>query len=106
VISELLEELKTVFESEDALDALAEVQAVDKEAWKSWNGRRNGSGGWNERVARFVNASKEDVKSDRGDKEVILLKGDLEDVDKEEIDKLKSAVGESLRERGVRVREY
>ncbi|KAF8253922.1 hypothetical protein K440DRAFT_657064 [Wilcoxina mikolae CBS 423.85] len=105
VISELLEEMKTIFESEDAIDALAEAQAVDKEAWKSWNGRRNATGGWNERVAVFVNASKEDVKTGRGDKEVILLKGDLGDVEKEEIDRLKSEIGERLKERGVRVRE-
>ncbi|KAI5821250.1 hypothetical protein BZA77DRAFT_299030 [Pyronema omphalodes] len=105
-ISDLLEELKTIFESSDLLDSLAEGQIVDRDAWKSWNGRREGTAGWTEKVERLVDASKEAIRSNYGDKEPILLKGDIDDVDKTVVDKFKNAAAEGLRERGIHVREY
>lgn len=105
-VSRLLEEFRTVFESEAVLDAIPEACAVDSEAWSSLHGHRGGTGGWDQCVARLVQASQDDVRSNRGDKEVLLLRGDLDDlVDGHEgsrpaLEKLKRSVLEGLREEG------
>lgn len=105
-ISRLLEEFRTVFESEAALDAILEGYAVDAEAWWSLHGHRGGTDGWDERVAWLVRASQDDVRSGRGDKDVFLLRGDLDDLadghegGRPALEKLKRSVLEELRERG------
>lgn len=105
-ISRLLEEFRTVFESEAVLDAIPEACAVDSEAWSSLHGHRGGTGGWDERVARLVQASQDDVRSNRGEKDVLLLRGDLDDLadghegGRPALEKLKRSVLEGLRERG------
>ena len=105
-VSRLLEEFRTVFESEAVLDAIPEACAVDSEAWSSLHGHRGGTGGWDQCVARLVQASQDDVRSNRGDKEVILLRGDLDDLadghegGRPALEKLTRSVLEGLREKG------
>jgi hypothetical protein len=104
-IAELLEALKAAFENDDVLDQLSEDQVADKEAWKKWNARRDSTDGWTERVAECVKASQDEVKPEKGG-EIVLLKGDLAEVEQVAADRIRSSVGERLRERGIRVREY
>lgn len=106
VVSELFEELKTSFESTEKLDSLAEGEVMDKEAWRSWNGRREGTGRWDERVAKFVAASVAAVSAGKGEDEAILLRAELGDVEKGVVDRVRGSVGEILSGRGVRVRDY
>jgi len=105
VISELLEELKAAFENDEVLDRLSVAQVADEDAWKCWNGRREGTGGWTERVGKYVKASQDEDKPDKAD-EVILLRGNLGDVEQGAVDRIRGSVGERLRERGIKVREY
>ena len=88
VVSLLLEELRTAFESSDKLDSLTEGEVMDKEAWKSWNGRREGTGMWNERVAKCVDASTAAVAAGKGEDEAILLRSDVGDVEKKIVDRV------------------
>jgi hypothetical protein len=104
-IAELLEALKAAFENDDVLDQLSEDQVADKEAWKKWNARRDSTDGWTERVTECVKASQDEVKPEKGG-EIVLLKGDLAEVEQVAADRIRSSVGERLRERGIRVREY
>lgn len=105
MISELLEELKAAFENDEVLDRLSVVGVADEDAWKSWNGRREGTGGWTERVAKYVKASQDEDKPNKVE-EVVLLRGNLGDVEQGAVSRIRGSVGERLRERGIKVREY
>jgi hypothetical protein len=101
-IAEILEYFKDAFESEQLLDGLAEREVRNDKAWKSWNGRRNGTLGWSERVQRCVNESAETAENhdDKVDGGVIRMSGQIDG--KEVMDYAEL----TLQQRGVPIRDY